>query len=243
MLPFHRLTDRIFYLPFSEETDRPNLGYIQGDRFSLMVDAGNSAKHAGLFLSCLAEQGLPAPEYNAITHWHWDHTFGMHALSAKSIAGRLTNRQLGTMAQWKWDDLSMSRRLASGEEIEFCDTHIRIEYPNRDEITVKTADLVFDRSLSLDLGGITCELFHIGGPHSEDSVAVYIPEEKIIFLGDSACGDFYHNQGHYDYRQLSDYIKLLHKIDFTICVEGHDMDMSKELFMKSMEEELDKFSS
>lgn len=239
---FHKLTERIYYLPFSEETDRPNLGYIRGDKFSLMVDAGNSAKHAGLFLSCLAEHGFPAPDYVALTHWHWDHTFGMHALKAKSIAGRLTNQQLGIMAQWKWDDRSMSGRLASGDEIEFCDTHIRIEYPDRGEITVRTADLIFDRRLSLDLGGITCELLHIGGPHSEDSAAVYIPEEKVIFLGDSACSDFYHNQGRYDRQKLSDYIQLIQGIDFTVCVEGHDAHISKEQFMQYMAEELDKIS-
>ncbi len=240
--PFHKLTERICYLPFSEETDRPNLGYIRGDKYSLMVDAGNSARHAGLFLSSLMEQGLPAPDYVAITHWHWDHTFGMHALKAKSIAGRLTDRQLGIVAQWGWDDRSMSGRLASGEEIEFCDSHIRIEYPNRKEITVRTADLVFDRRLSLDLGGITCELLQVGGPHSEDSVVVYIPEEKVIFLGDSACGDFYHNQGRCDRQKLSDYLEFLQGIDFTICVEGHDKAISRELFMQYMAEELEKLS-
>ena len=40
-----QLTPRVYQLDFSQEQDRPVLGYIRGDRFSLMVDAGNSPEH------------------------------------------------------------------------------------------------------------------------------------------------------------------------------------------------------
>jgi glyoxylase-like metal-dependent hydrolase (beta-lactamase superfamily II) len=205
-----------------------------------MVDAGNSAKHADLFLTSLKEYGLPTPDYVAITHWHWDHTFGMHAVGASSIASQLTNKQLDAVSSWNWDDTSMSERLTTGEDIEFCDTHIRIEYPDRGSIVVKTADLVFDKHLHIDLGGITCELLHIGGPHSEDSVVVYLPEERIIFLGDASGGDFYHNQGKYGKDKLLGFINFIQETDFTTCVEGHDEPITKEQLLQYMLEELDK---
>lgn len=236
----HKLTDRIYYLPFMEETDRPNLGYIRGDRYSLMVDAGNSAEHTKLFLSQLNIHNLPYPDYVAITHWHWDHTFGMHEVNAKTIAGKLTNEQLTKVACWKWDEASMADRLASGEEIEFCDKHIRLEYPNPKDIIVKTADIVFDQKLHIDLGGITCELLPIINPHSEDLVAIYIPEEKIIFLGDASGGDHYHNQGRYDKGRLLSFIDFIDAMDFDTCVEGHDNAISKEQLLLYMQEELDK---
>jgi len=233
-----KLTDRIYYLPFSQETDRPNLAYIRGDRYSLMIDAGNSADHANLFLSQLKDLSLPYPDYVAITHWHWDHTFGIHAIAAKSIAGRLTNEQLKVVANWLWDEESMTHRLATGEDIEFCDTCIRKEYPDRKEIKVTTADIIFDHRLNLDLGGVTCEFLHIGGPHSDDSVAIYVPEEQILFLGDSACGDHYHNQGRYDMDKLLHFIDFIKATDFHTCVEGHDTSISKEQLLQYMEEEL-----
>ena len=37
-----KISECIYYLPPDSETDRPVLGYIRGDRYSLMVDAGNS---------------------------------------------------------------------------------------------------------------------------------------------------------------------------------------------------------
>lgn len=38
-----KVTERIYYLINDRETDRPVLGYIKGDKYSLMVDAGNSS--------------------------------------------------------------------------------------------------------------------------------------------------------------------------------------------------------
>ncbi len=43
------ISDRIYYLPSEERTDRPVLGYIKGDKYSLVVDAGNSADHVQEF--------------------------------------------------------------------------------------------------------------------------------------------------------------------------------------------------
>ena len=42
-MELEQLTPRVYQLPFSQENDRPALGYIRGDLFSLMVDAGNTS--------------------------------------------------------------------------------------------------------------------------------------------------------------------------------------------------------
>ena len=50
-----RLSDRIWYYPMEEERDRPNLGYIRGDNWSLAVDAGHSEAHTREFYEALEE--------------------------------------------------------------------------------------------------------------------------------------------------------------------------------------------
>lgn len=35
-----KLSEHIWYMPFEEERDRPNLGYVKGDKLSLAIDAG-----------------------------------------------------------------------------------------------------------------------------------------------------------------------------------------------------------
>ena len=79
-MKLERLTERVWVYPYEEERDRPNLSYIKGDRWSLAVDAGHSDDHVREFYRALEEEGLPLPELTVLTHWHWDHTFGMHAV-------------------------------------------------------------------------------------------------------------------------------------------------------------------
>ena len=40
-----KVTERICYYPFEKQRDRPILGYIQGDSFSVAVDCGHSKYH------------------------------------------------------------------------------------------------------------------------------------------------------------------------------------------------------
>lgn len=242
MIKLRQISDRIYYLPALQETDRPVLGYIRGDRYSLMIDAGNSANHVELFHQEIKLCGLPTPDFVAITHWHWDHTFGMCAVKGKTIASRLTNIELEKVIGWDWSDAAMSMRLQSGEDIEFCDRCIRLEYPDRNEIDVRLADIIFENDLTLDLGGIHCELKRIGGTHSEDSVIVYIPEEKVAFTGDVDGPDYYHNNGNYDKNKLLQLIDYMEKLDANIFIAGHDEPISKEEVMGYLKDEYKKLS-
>ena len=76
------VTDRVWFYPLEKERDRPILGYIRGDNFSVAVDAGHSQAHTGEFYAALEYAGFPLPKITILTHWHWDHTFGMHAVKA-----------------------------------------------------------------------------------------------------------------------------------------------------------------
>jgi len=215
-------------MPHSEETDRPILGYIRGDKSTLMVDSGNSKKHVELVTDDILVLEMPYPDFVAITHSHWDHTYGMSSLKAISIACDKTNEYLKNMLNWEWTDEAMNKRLATGEDIEFCDTMIRREYPILSEIQVKTADIVFNEKLKIDLGGITCELMRLESSHSDDCVVVYIPEEKTIFIGDIISEDFHHGESKYYREKLESLISDFKAIDFNTALFGHMEPFSKQ---------------
>lgn len=221
-----KVTERIYYLINDRETDRPVLGYIKGDKYSLMVDAGNSKNHVEKFNKSTEELNLRAPDYVAITHWHWDHTYGMHGVTGKTIACQTTNEQLKVMSQWKWTDEAMKNRILKGEDIEFADTNIRKEYKTLEDIKVITADIVFKNDLEIDLGGLTVILKNVVSPHSEDSVIVYVPDEKVVFIGD-AYGVDYYNNCEYDPSKLQSLINTLKNLDFNICFPGHSAPINK----------------
>ena len=100
-----QVTDRIWYYPLDDTKDRPILGYIKGDRFCVAVDAGHSAEHVQEFYAAIEAEGLPLPALTVITHWHWDHTFGMHAVNGLTLANRRTNAHLSRLLEEHGDDL------------------------------------------------------------------------------------------------------------------------------------------
>jgi len=237
-----KLTERIYYMPHDEETDRPIIGYVKGDNYSLMIDSGNSKKHADLFIEEIKALDLKYPDFVAITHSHWDHTFGMKSLDALSIACQRTNDILNDMTKWQWTDKAMKERLEAGEDIEFCDTMIRKEYPDLSEIKVETADIVFNENLSLDLGQISCKLMRLESSHADDCVVAYIPEEKIIFIGD-IIGEDFHNGEIYYKDKLESLINDFKAIDFNTALFSHLEPFTKEELIEWLEEvrELNQF--
>ena len=241
-MALEKISNRVYYLPQEDETDRPNLFYVLGDEFSLAIDAGNSKNHVDKFYRAIEQMGFRLPDYTVITHWHWDHTFGMHAVHGQTIAGHKTHQKLKEVMGWEWSDEAMKRRLDSGEEIPMCDRDIRIEYPDRSKIKVTAADIVFQSAMTLYLGNIRCELREISAPHSRDSVIVYIPEEKMIAVGDADCEDHYENGGKYDPSLLKNMIDMLEGYDFETYLLGHDAPQSKADVLQYLRGEYGKLS-
>ncbi len=235
---FQKITGHIHMRRCQHYTDRPNIGYIRGKRAALLFDAGNSGANVAQLKGELKAAGLPMPDYLALSHWHWDHSYGAAYWGCPIIAGRETDEWLRRMSKWTWDDEAMAKRVETGEDIAFCSDMIKREYPDRSEIKVVAADIVFDGRLTIDLGGVTAELIHCKGPHSPDSVLCYVPEDRFVFLGDSNCKDLYglpwscdiEVEGsftaatdalEYDQEKVREYLQLLEALDFTHCVSGH----------------------
>ena len=211
MMDLKRLTEHIWYMPFEEERDRPNLGYVKGDHWSLAIDAGHSAAHVKEFYTLLERENLPLPGMTVLTHWHWDHTFGMHAVNGLTLANDRTN---GYLAEWK-DKIEKN-----GPE-EFLALHesIRREYRENPEVIVKQAEMVFSGEITLDLGSCKVQVIPADAPHTDDSALVYVEDDKTLFLGDSTCDDFFTGIKRPDLcRKLADTIS---GINPEICMEGH----------------------
>jgi glyoxylase-like metal-dependent hydrolase (beta-lactamase superfamily II) len=241
-MELRKISNRIHYLPAEERTDRPVLGYIRGDKFSLAIDAGNSSDHVEKFYRELGISGLRLPDFTVITHWHWDHSFGMHAVSGKTVASYLTNEKLAEVQKWEWTDEAMKKRLQSGEDIEMCDWCIRLEYPDRTKIKVVTANVEFTGAITIDLGNIRCEIREFISTHSNDSVFVHVPEERIVFIGDADSGDYYQNRGEYDRTKLVEMIKVLEEIDVDIIMAGHDDTQPKAALVNYLKNEMNRLS-
>ncbi|MFC2947015.1 MBL fold metallo-hydrolase [Virgibacillus sediminis] len=216
-----KLTERVHYMPPYGETDRPALGLISGDTYSLVVDSGNSPAHAADFLEEVQNLEVAPATFLVLTHWHWDHIFGMKTMDLLSISHEDTKQKIDHLKTLNWDDASLDERVVTGEEIEFCRDMIKREMPVRDELELKAPEVTFNDRMEINLGGITCVVEHAGGEHAPDSSIVYVPEEKVMFLGDCIYQDFYSGEWSYDLDKLSLLVSKIRKYEVDCYVTGH----------------------
>lgn len=222
------VSNHVFYLPHSTGTDRPALGYVHGAHAALMVDAGNSPAHVRQFLGDLHRQKLPLPDYTVLTHRHWDHCFGLSALNTLAIAGEKTAQALQRASEIVWSRETLAAYLEADEIREFSEQHILLEYPQLSDIHIRVPEVRFSGRLEIDLGGCRCQLLEIPSPHSNDSVAVYIPEDRVLFLGDAGCEACAHGTWTDQPELLEAMLHTLEALDFTVCITGHDLPHTRE---------------
>lgn len=238
-----QLTPRVYQLPFEQGCDRPCLGYIRGDRFSLMVDAGNSPAHVQDYRDALQEAGFSMPQFAVLTHSHWDHCFGMCALSIPTIACEETRESLEMVSRLQWTPDALEENARKGIVPRLCIPRIRALYPKLEAIRVALPTITFSGSMWLDLGNCTCILQHVTSAHAKDTVIVYVPTEKMAFLGDAVyqkpVGDVWVEEKD----KLEQLIRELEPLDFALAQPAHQPALSKQDLLAWFRRRLQKVSS
>ena len=215
-----KVTDRVWYYPFEKERDRPILGYVKGDEWSFAVDAGHSRQHTLEFYSALEKAGLPLPSATVLTHWHWDHSFGINAIKGKCISNERTRNQLLEFRKWYADH--------GVEDFLAIDECIRKEYSDlkNNPVVISVPDTIFSDEMRLDAGNCPIRLFQAESPHTDDSTLIVVEREKVLFLGDAAGGKFpTWEKDPALCRKLADTIDGL---DVEICLESHHLPQTKQ---------------
>ena len=231
-----QITEHVWFMPREEEHYRPALGYVCSGPKSMVIDTGNSPEHISDMYGYIRSQGMPDPSFSMVTHWHWDHVFGMSSSPAKSLANSLTNERLINMQHWDWSDSALNSRVAAGLEIPAFAESIRKEVPMRHSFKVTSTDISFDSRINVRLEDLLIELHHVGGPHSEDSTVAFVPQDKVLFLGDCYREDIYTGGGSIRLGELKLLLKRLETFDAEWFVPSHEDPICKEDFMKKMNE-------
>ena len=221
-----KINERVWISSFEEERDRPAIGYIKGDKYSLAIDAGHSRGHVEEFYKLLEEHKLPLPELTVLTHWHWDHTFAMFAINGLSVAEKRTEDHLEKLIK-EWND-------ETEDKMKAMDEHIAMEYRYQDMHSVG-ADMVFKDEISLDLGGIKAQCLHTESPHTDDSVLILLPKERILFFGDCISGEY--PEWIVDIERMKPLINKLEELDFDIAIGGHWEPLSKKELIDNLKKE------
>ena len=217
-----RITPHVYWFTPDSRTDRPSLGLIVGSARTLMVEAGASPAHVRLFFDALTAENVRRPSYAALTHWHWDHAFGAAALDGVPLfAYTETARKLEIQAGYDWSNEALDQRVLDGLEIAFCRDMIKAELPDRSSINIVVPDVRFSDSITLDLGDKTAEITHVGGEHSPDSSIIYVPHDKVLFLGDCHYPNIHATPNYYTAESIFPLLDKIIGYDAEFYVEGH----------------------
>lgn len=103
--------------------------------------------------------------------------------------------------------------------------------PPEKDFVVNPPSIVFSHHMALRVGDHCFELFHTPG-HTKGQIAVYVPEEKIIFAGDtifSECQTWFHTSDPDSWLQS---LNFLNALDADYIIPGHGPICDKDYILK-----------
>jgi len=152
---------------------RLNVGLVLGQERALLIDTGASLA-AGREIVELVKEVTDLPLGAVNSHSHFDHCFGNAALDPDVIwSHRLCAEHL------RWDGEEQKRAVIAQLRVTDQEGAQRIS-----ESPIVGAACLIEDEVELDLGQRIVTLVHPGRGHTDNDIAVWIGEVRILFAGD-----------------------------------------------------------
>jgi len=225
---FEKVSPRVDRFTPDDRTDRPVLGAIRGTAGTLIVDGGASPAHLAAFVAELVAHDRPPIVGIALTHWHWDHSFGSAALDVPVIASEQTAAGVAVQAGYSWDEAAIRQRVDDGLELAFSLPHLLEEFTEdqRTSLRIVVPQITFAESHQVDLGDTTVELRWVGGDHAYDSIVIWEPEDRVLFLGDALYQCLWGDPVYLTVAGTRALLERLAPFDPAFALESHDPDVA-----------------
>ena len=214
------LAPRVYMFPRDDtpNTVQPNIGVLRLDHQTILIDAGNSPRHAHQIMAAMAGQNFPPIETIIYTHHHWDHTFAAATYKAKTIiAHHQGTKIMAGYASRQWNAQILRESILDNPRIEVSTNAMIDAIPDWREFRIAKPTIAFHKNLTLYYDEMTLELEHVGGKHAPDSIAIRIPESGVIFVGDSYYPTPFSDDDDLALGMLDSFLDE----KYTIYVDGH----------------------
>jgi glyoxylase-like metal-dependent hydrolase (beta-lactamase superfamily II) len=149
----------------------PNIGIVAGERATLVVDTGMGPRNGATVLREAQKLSKTSKLYLTTTHFHPEHAAGEPAFPPETILIRPAAQQEEMQARGA-EFLEMFRGRSEQFKELLRDVHLR------------APDLVFDREVKLDLGGVTARLMWMGAAHTRGDELTLVEPDSVLLPGD-----------------------------------------------------------
>src|SRR5882762_3198071 len=149
----------------------PNIGIVVGTRGTMVIDTGLGERNGATVVRVAQKLAKGPILYLTNTHYHSEHTAGEQAFPASTIILRLALQQE-----------EMNKRVVAHLEV-----FRNMSAQNKDllqDVKFRTPDVLFDREMKLDLGGVKARLFWLGAAHTKGDELIFVEEDSVLFPGD-----------------------------------------------------------
>ncbi len=162
------------YALLSNKPPVDNSGFIVGERGVLVIDAHINGSMARQILQAVRRVTGKPILFLVNTNYHGDHTFGNYAFPAET---RIVAHQKTADAMRNFEhEKKLMLLTVNNDSSAIADVRLRLP------------DIVFEKSLRLDLGGRVVEIHHFGHGNTPGDTVVYVPETKTAWTGNLVFG-------------------------------------------------------
>jgi glyoxylase-like metal-dependent hydrolase (beta-lactamase superfamily II) len=168
------IADGVFVIPDHRVPLVPNIGIIIGNDAALVVDTGMGPKNGDKVLAAAKKLAGARKLILTLTHFHPEHGFGAQAFKGEAtiVYNRAQRDELGAKGQGY---IGMFQGFGPGVAAALEGT------------TLVMPDEAYDGATHrINLGGRTVEFRNWGKAHTRGDQVVWLPTEKIVFMGDLA---------------------------------------------------------
>ena len=150
----------------------PNIAIIVGNGATLVVDTGLGPSN-GATIARVAAKLAPGNRklFLTTTHFHVEHTAGEAGFPADTI---LIRPALQQQEAEKAADAMIARFSTMSVQNRELLSRVKLRAP----------DMVFDREVTLDLGGVTARLMWLGTAHTKGDEVIFVEPDSALIPGD-----------------------------------------------------------
>ena len=196
-----RISERVLVIRMGHANFTETVTAIATQKGIVVIDAGMNPSVSEKYRKII-EQEFKRTDFVYVinTHADMDHTFGDRIFpEAKIVGHNIMKRELVTrwgdaanrptfaeyVNQWNENLTKVGENSDEGKQLKILISRVKYMILDfKSSFVLPLPAITFNDKMTLNMGDITFHLYYFGKAHRESDILIYVPQEKILFVGD-----------------------------------------------------------